>query len=103
MLEVKPAHPGKSDIEHQATGPIPAPVAQEVLRGGERLGMQSDGFRHTLDGVTHRDIIIDYKDRGLIFNHPDSASSSTGSVNRKTAPWGWLGEAQSRPPWDSPM
>src|SRR5208337_4425586 len=47
-------------------------------------------------------ILLNAERGGVCVGH-DVASSSTGSVNRKTAPWGWFGVAPSRPPWASTM
>ena len=44
--------------------------------------------------------VVDDEDGWPILAH-ESASSGTGSENRKTAPWGAFGLAHSRPPWAS--
>src|ERR1700730_14905623 len=74
-LEIKPAEPGQSNVEHQAIGSIRRTLLQELLRGNECLGSQPDGFHDARDSVTDGDIIVDYKNRRLIFAHRRSPVS----------------------------
>src|SRR5271165_3278827 len=83
MLEIKPAQPRQSDIKHKATGPIRGPFSQEVLGGRERLSSQPDGSQHALDCIADRGIIIDYKNRGLIFSHRRSPGSSAEQMGTR--------------------
>src|SRR5208283_1697882 len=85
MLEIKPAQPRQSDIKHKTTGSIRGPFSQEVLCGRERLSSQPDGSQHALDCVAHRGIIIDYKNRGLIFSHRRSPGSWAEWIGRSVS------------------
>src|ERR1700686_547509 len=63
-LKIETADSGKSHVQNQATWPIRALAAQELLRRSEGFGMQANRLQHALDGGTHEVIVIDDEHRG---------------------------------------
>jgi hypothetical protein len=57
-LEVQTVYSWKSDIKDQATWLIRSLAGQKLLRRSEGRGTQANRLQQTLNGFTHRSIII---------------------------------------------
>src|SRR5271169_1629065 len=102
-LKVQAAHALKSHIQDKATWPLWMLAPQELLRRCEGFGTQAHRFKHAVDSITHRGIVIDDEHGGSICERHSSASDLVGRVKKKLAPRGKLSEAHRRPPCDSTM
>jgi hypothetical protein len=58
-LEIEPAEPWQSDVEHEAACHVGKLAPQEVRRRTERLDPESDGAKQVSERLAHRFIVID--------------------------------------------
>ena len=66
LLELEPAQARQAQIEHNARRPVRHWLAEELLGRGERLDVEVDGPEESLQGATHRVVVVDHEDDGLL-------------------------------------
>ena len=95
LLQVEAARAGHPDVEHDATGSVPVPAAeQEFARGCVAAGLEAGRLQQAHDPGPHRVVVVDDVDDRAVLGH----DGSVGTVNRNVAPPPERFSAQIRPP-----
>src|SRR5262245_33469347 len=104
-LEVEPAQTRQPHVQHKAAGPIRAAGLQKFLRRSERLDSPPDRPDETLNGFTHRRIVINHEHDGDFLVHGtfplplDRRNAALDSVHKsahiRRAEWTALSRASS--------
>jgi hypothetical protein len=84
LLEIKPTYSTRSDVEDEATGYIRTFGLQKFLGGAEMRYLQSCRLDETLDGATHRWIVIHHENNRDRIGHGTPLFSEQSNLKKQS-------------------
>ena len=59
LVQIDPRHPGKPNVEHEASGPRHSAAREKRFRRLEQLRQETLRFQNASNGLTHCPVVLD--------------------------------------------